>query len=180
LKDGEVLRRAIEDAMGGLVNDTFAYAERFDSATNRYVGLKTTGGGTVIVDSQTVVVKRDAAAAQIARARGGPSTPTTTDDTTGPGDSAGTPSPDSPGPKQSKIGRRYTASVMLDPDRPSRDMGRVAEEVLAHLSTLPHAKLKITVEIEAEIPEGVPEGIQRIVLENGNTLKFRSQGFEED
>jgi predicted AAA+ superfamily ATPase len=179
LKDGEVLRRAIEDAIGGLVNDTFAYAERFDSATNWYVGLKMTGGGTVIVDSQTVVVKRDAATAQIASASGGPNTPTTTDRTTSPGDSPRTPSPDSPGPKQSKTGRRYTASVILDPDRPSRDMGRVAEEVLAHLSTLSHAKLKITVEIEAEIPEGVPEEIQRIVLENGNTLKFRSQGFEE-
>jgi hypothetical protein len=57
-------------------------------------------------------------------------------------------------------------------------MGRIADEVLAHLSTLPRAKLSITVEILADVPDGVPEDVQRIVLENGTTLKFKSQGFE--
>ncbi len=79
-----------------------------------------------------------------------------------------------------KIVRRYLASLALDPDRPSRDMGRVAEEVLTHLSTLPRAKLRITVEIDAEVPEGVPEDIQRIILENGTALKFSSQSFERN
>jgi hypothetical protein len=68
--------------------------------------------------------------------------------------------------------------LTLDADRPSRDMGKVAEEVIAHLSALPKAKLLITVEIVADVPDGVPEDIQRIVLENGNSLKFKSQAFE--
>jgi len=57
-------------------------------------------------------------------------------------------------------------------------MGGIAEEVIARLSTLPNAKLTISVEISAELPDGVPEDVQRPVLENGQTLKFRSHGFE--
>jgi hypothetical protein len=34
------------------------------------------------------------------------------------------------------------------------------------------------VEIVAGIPDGAPEGVQRIALENGSALKFKSQGFE--
>lgn len=57
-------------------------------------------------------------------------------------------------------------------------MGRIAEEVLQHLTTLPGSKVKVTVEISAEIPNGIPDDTQRIVRENGTALKFRSQGFE--
>lgn len=57
-------------------------------------------------------------------------------------------------------------------------MGRIAEEVLAHRSTLPRTKVSITVEIVADIPGGVSEDIQRIVLESGNALKFKAHGFE--
>jgi hypothetical protein len=66
LRDAEVLRRAMEDAIGGLVNDTFAYAECYDKEHDRYIGLKVTGGGSVIIDSQSVIVKNDVALAQIA------------------------------------------------------------------------------------------------------------------
>jgi len=34
-------------------------------------------------------------------------------------------------------------------------------------------------EVEAEIPEGVQDNVVRIVLENGKTLKFTTQGFEK-
>jgi Swt1-like HEPN/Protein of unknown function (DUF499) len=179
LRDEEVLRQAIEDAIGHLVNDTFAYAERYDEERDRYISLKVTGGGSVIIDTQSVIVKTDAALAQLdadrraAEAKAKEKEGTDTDD----GDGERQP-PETPEPECPKIARRYAASLVLDADRPSRDMGRVAEEVLAHLSTLPRTKLSITVEIVADIPDGVPEDIQRIVLENGNALKFKSQGFE--
>ena len=51
------------------------------------------------------------------------------------------------------------------------DAGRIFEEVVTHLVGLVGAKLRVTLEIEAEIP--------RIVTENARTLKFTSQGFEE-
>jgi predicted AAA+ superfamily ATPase len=179
LRDAEVLRRAIEDAISGLVNDTFAYAERYDEERQRYVGLRATGGGWVIIDSQSVIVKTDVALAQLAADKRAAEEKTAEEKAvTHEKVTEGEQAPETPKPTPPKIVRRYAASVALNPDRPSRDMGRVAEEVLAHLSTLPRAKLRITVEIDAEIPDGVPEEIQRIVLENGTALKFKSQDFE--
>ena len=40
--------------------------------------------------------------------------------------------------------------------------------------------VRVTLEIEAEIPGGVPENVVRIVTENGRTLKFDNQGFEKE
>jgi hypothetical protein len=74
--------------------------------------------------------------------------------------------------------RRFFATVEIDADRASRDMGRIAEEVLQHLTTLPASKVKVTVEISAEISTGIPDETQRIVRENATALKFRSHGFE--
>lgn len=63
--------------------------------------------------------------------------------------------------------------------RVGRDAGKVAEEVIAHLSGLVGAKVTVTLEISAEIPAGVPDHVVRIVTENSRTLKFTSQGFEQ-
>jgi hypothetical protein len=38
----------------------------------------------------------------------------------------------------------------------------------------------VTLEIEANIPGGAPDQVVRVVTENGRTLKFVSQGFEEE
>ena len=38
----------------------------------------------------------------------------------------------------------------------------------------------MTLEIEAEIPNGAPDNVVRTVTENGRTLKFKSQGFERE
>jgi hypothetical protein len=43
---------------------------------------------------------------------------------------------------------------------------------------LSRADVKLTLEIEADAPEGVPDDIQRILTENCHTLKFTSHGFE--
>ena len=57
---------------------------------------------------------------------------------------------------------------------------RIADEVIAHLSGLIGANVKVTLEVEAEMPEGAPENVVRTVTENSQTLKFKSQGFEMD
>ena len=56
----------------------------------------------------------------------------------------------------------------------------MVDEVVAHLSSLPRANVTVTLEIEAEIPEGAPENVVRTVTENSRTLKFASHGFERD
>jgi len=76
--------------------------------------------------------------------------------------------------------RRYHGTAEMDTMRLGRDAGRIAEEIVQHLSTLPGARVRVRLEIEAELPDGAPEGVVRTVSENGRTLKFVSQGFDEE
>jgi hypothetical protein len=71
-------------------------------------------------------------------------------------------------------------TVTLDATRVGRDAGRIAEEVIAHLSGLVGVKVTVTLEVEAEIPSGAPDNVVRTVTENSRTLKFTSQGFEKE
>ena len=61
-----------------------------------------------------------------------------------------------------------------------RDAGRISEEVLSHLTGLVGADVSVTLEIEAQIPDGAPDHVVRTVTENSRTLKFKSHGFEPD
>jgi len=70
--------------------------------------------------------------------------------------------------------------VVLDAARAGRDASRIADEVLAHLVGLVGADVRVTLEIEAAIPNGAPENVVRTVTENCRTLKFGSQGFEKE
>ena len=60
-----------------------------------------------------------------------------------------------------------------------RDAGQIADEVISHLSGLVGSEVRVTLEIDAEIPDGAPENVVRTVTENSRTLKFASHGFEE-
>ena len=42
------------------------------------------------------------------------------------------------------------------------------------------SEVKVTLEIEAQIPSGAPDHVVRTVTENRRTLKFIQQGFEEE
>jgi hypothetical protein len=69
--------------------------------------------------------------------------------------------------------------VNLDPLRTSRDVGNIAQEIIQHLTAMSGSKVEITLEIEADLPDGAPDDVVRTVSENCRTLKFTSQGFEE-
>ena len=176
LRDSAVLTNAIQEGISQLVGDHFGYAERFDEDANRYEGLKLTGGGSVLIDSMSVVVKPEIAKAQQVAEQPKP-----------PGEGEGErpepptePPPEGkPEPSEPQLPKRFFATVELDPDRAGRDAGRIAEEVLQHLTVLPKAKVRITVEIDADVPDGVSEETQRVVSENCQTLKFKSHGFEK-
>ena len=68
--------------------------------------------------------------------------------------------------------------MRLDPTRVGRDAGQVADEVIAHIVGLLGADVKLTLEIEAIIPDGAPEHVVRTVTENSRTLNFSDSGFE--
>jgi hypothetical protein len=102
---------------------------------------------------------------------GGGKPGTTATPTPGP---TGAPTPVATQPK------RFHGTVTLDSTRVGRDASRVADEVIAHLSGLVGAKVRVTLEVEAEIPSGAPNHVVRTVTENSRTLKFTSQGFETE
>ena len=83
------------------------------------------------------------------------------------------------GSTESPALRRSHGSPTLNATRQSPDVDAIAAYVVQHLAGLLDAKMKITLEIEAEIPSGAPENVVRTVTENCRTLKFDSQGFEE-
>ena len=54
----------------------------------------------------------------------------------------------------------------MDPIRMTRNAGKVAEEVVSHLSGLVGSNVRITIEISADLPESVPDHVVRTVSEN--------------
>jgi hypothetical protein len=87
---------------------------------------------------------------------------------------------EAPSPAVAARPKRYYGTVVLDSTRVGRDASRVADEVISHLSGLVGAKVKVALEIEAQMPDGASEQVVRTVTENGRTLKFSSHGFEKD
>ena len=50
---------------------------------------------------------------------------------------------------------------------------------MQHLQGIVGANVEITLEIQADLPEGASEKLVRDVTENCRTLKFDTYGFEE-
>ena len=85
------------------------------------------------------------------------------------------------GPVPKPKPKRYHGTVSLDPARAGRDACSIADEVITHLVGLVGSKVQVTLEIEAEIPEGASDNVVRTVTENSRTLKFASNsGFETE
>src|SRR5208337_5405125 len=107
----------------------------------------------------------------------GPDTGGTTSPVPGPTKPTTHPPEPIPPPKP----RRYHGTVILDSARVGRDAGRIADEVVTHLVGLVGSSVRVTLEIEADMPEGAPDTVVRTVTENTRTLKFTSNsGFETE
>ena len=185
LKDAQVLAAAVQDGLSLLLwkEESFAYADSFDEAAGRYRGLRCGQQVTAPLDSLGgLLVKPDVALRQQVAE---------TAPTPGAGTGEGTiehpaEHPARPGNGQSpaiapvRMPRRFHGTAALDPTRVGRDAGRIADEVIAHLVGLVGSEVTVTLEIEAKIPSGAPDNVVRTVTENSRTLKFISQGFEEE
>jgi len=181
LRDEQVLLATVRDGAGSLTwKDYFAYAAAVRE-DGHYVGLTAGSFPAVNLDNVSVLVKPDVAQKQrdeeaAAQPELGP------DSKPGNGTigEAGAEIPTLPGTAPiPHTSRRFHGTVELDPARMGRDAGRIADEIVAHLTSLMGAKAKITLEINIEAPNGIPEDRVRIVSENCNTLKFKGHGFEE-
>jgi predicted AAA+ superfamily ATPase len=190
LVDSTVLHRAVENGLELLTwtSDSFAYADSYDEAAGRYRGLR--GGQHVsIVDADArLLVRPDVALRQI-QSEVSPDPVTHSGTASGEepeslatpaGTGAAGSSDGAPAPSTTPRPRRFHGSVTLDPTRVGRDAGRIADEVVAHLAGLVGSTVRVTLEIEAEIPASAPDHVVRTVTENSRTLKFTSQGFESE
>ncbi len=186
LRDTAILLDAIREGLGLLTwgKDSFAYAESFDEAASRYRGLRCGQMVSLSPDNPLgLLVKPEPAVKQQddeapRPASGGMPTGTISVNPVGDSPTAtggGTTTAELPKQGQPK---RFHGSITLDPARVGRDASRVADEVISHLSGLMGTNVRVTLEIEAEIPDGAPENVVRTVTENSRTLKFDNQGFE--
>ncbi len=189
LRDPQVLIDAVRDGLGLLTweQDSFAYADSFDEAEQRYLGLRAGQQVPIASEGAGVLVKPSAARQQLeadraaTAAAAGVRAPSSdgTEGTLPVGEASGlSPGAHPPSPAESPKLKRFHGTATLDPARVGRDAGRIADEVIAHLVGLVGARVTVTLEIEAEIPSGAPDHVVRVVTENGRTLKFTSQGFE--
>lgn len=175
LKAPIVLLNSIRDGVSLMTweIDGFAFADAFDQNTNRYHALR---AGQMInldnVHSAELVVKSEIASHQLDEIKK---------------ENSENPPPrpvDDPPvigvPEVSSKPKRFYGVAPLDPTRVGRDASRIAEEVISHLAGLVGAEVKVTIEIEASIPDGASDNVVRTVTENSRTLKFTSQGFENE
>ncbi len=86
--------------------------------------------------------------------------------------------PITPQPEQRKNTRFYM-SAELDTTRINRDVQRLVEEVISHLTSVDGCQIKVSLEVNAEVPNGMPQPTVRTVSENCRTLRIQSFGFEE-
>lgn len=186
LRDSKVVAGAVQDGLSKITweQDTFAYADSYDERESRYRGLSAGQQvNSVALDGVAVIVKPEVAA----EARGtyeiegggpvtGGGTPageTSPIEGGGTTDGGMSPSPSESGP------RRFFGSIDVSPERFSRDVQQIAENVVLHLQGQMGTKLKITLDIEAELPDGAPDTVVRTVTENARTLGFQTFGFED-
>ena len=182
LKNSTVLTDAIREGLALLMwpQDSFAYADGFDETANRFRGLRCGQWVNVSEDNLDGILVRPEVALKQHKAE----TETVPPDSEHPK----LPSPGAPGDQTSATGApttpsrptRFHGAVSLDPTRVGRDAGRIADEVISHLVGLVGSSVKVTLEIEAQVPSGVPDNVVRTVTENSRTLKFSDQGFEKE
>lgn len=175
LRAPAVLEGAIAEGISS-ADPQFAYAEGVDDA-GRYRGLVYGRMAPTAFTSDALVVRSSVAKAQLDEASTEAAvTPSPNGEQPGGGASPGI-DPKPTGPTQPA---RFFGSVELDPGRPIRSFESVFNAVVAILQNANGARVKLTLEIEAEAPGGFSDADVRDVRDNSKQLKFRSEstGFE--
>jgi hypothetical protein len=181
LKNQEVLVKAVQASITGMLPGPFAYAERWDEKTDAYLGLaiERASNAAVVIDSDSVIINPDVAEAH----RPAPAKP----EPLGTPEQAGGNAPGTEeqsirgGPEPTaaeKKPTRFLGTVMISSERPARDMHQIVEAIIEQLTTLPGSSVKLRLEIDAEIPAGLDRAKVRTLVENANTLGFVEKSLE--
>jgi hypothetical protein len=179
LTSRSVLEKAIQDGASLITaEETFAVAAGYDEVKKRYSGLRISQG-LPVVERTTLLVKTAVARAQ-REPSAGPKRPPS-------GEIPVIQIGGTPPPVKTPIAvipklppNAFDGSVQLDPTRIVKEAGRVALEVLEHLSTLTDAEVEVSLEIKVRVPDGIKDDVVRTVSENAKTLKFQVAAFRRE
>lgn len=171
----EVLLKSIEDGLRLISweTDSFAYADSYDEQNDQYLGLSIQQSLRLTdIYSRGLLVKPAEATKQLESASyGGEKDPPTN----------GGDDPDKPPlPSPKQVNKRFYGSVVLDIARADRDTALIMDEVVAHLVKLEDAQVTVSLEINAEIPNGASTDAERTVMENCRVLRFKTLDFESE
>ena len=179
----------LEDAIRNGVNSTryFAMASAFDGA--HYIDVKLSRSLDTIERSGylvkvSVAQKQLAEEAEHKRATeaGGGGQPFVGgaghDDVRNTGDQSGELGHQGTSPQASKHTHFYM-SAPLDTTRIGRDVQKLVEEVISHLTSADGARVSVTLELNVTAPEGLSQQVVRTVSENCRTLRVPSFGFDK-
>ncbi|MFN5561278.1 MAG: ATP-binding protein [Opitutaceae bacterium] len=75
--------------------------------------------------------------------------------------------------------RSFRGSVEVLPALAKSRLNSISEEIISLLASDPNARLRITLEIDAEFPNGASDVIKRSVSENSKTLGFTTRDWED-
>ncbi|MGM4883090.1 DUF499 domain-containing protein [Rhizobium sp. 62_C5_N11_2] len=178
LQNQQVLTRAVQVAISGMLPGPFAYAERWDETTQTYHGLaiEKAGNVPVVIDSDSVIIKPDVALSKLVVPKpavsagidddihGQTSEPWTGGSTTGAGGPAA--------PTPEKLPTRFIGTVMISAERPAREIHQIVEAIVEQLTTMAGSDVSLKLEIDAEVPGGLDRAKVRTLLENATTLGF--------
>ncbi len=182
LRDRVVLEGAIRDAVAKL-DPSFGYADAYDEASKKYAGLAWGKSLPEIFPPTAVLVRADAALQQLKEATPGlPLHPDGTPNPPAPGGAAsGGRAGTTTGPTPPVKPKRFFGSVEIDMVRPVKAFDAILNAIVMELQRTKGAKVKLTLEIEAEATAGFADDEVGIVRDNAKQLKFNagSTGFEE-
>ena len=166
LLDFGVLAHAVSNGVSQLnwEQDTFAFAEAYDTDADRYLGLAVAEHVGVGDSHQAVIVKAGRARRQLDEVVPEPSPPPP-------------PPPDGNGPGPPPKPTRFYARTQLSRLRAVRDLGEIMEEITRHLESAGD-DVTLTFEIEAQ-SSGYGESVVRTVRENAQQLGFEDFSFED-
>ncbi len=170
-KDQGVLVRCVQSAIGDMLPGPFAYAESWDAATG-YAGLVIDHGGhaAVSVNSESLIVRPEVAEANRPAPQEALGKALVPGEPAGPqGGASEGEVPTQPAEKQPT---RFFGSVRISPDRPAKEMHQIVEAIVEQLTTVSGSEVTLTLEIDAEVPDGLDRAKVRTLIENANTLGF--------
>lgn len=81
-------------------------------------------------------------------------------------------------PKPDQSPKRFIGSVDVPAETAKMKLVELVDEIVSVLTTDPDAQIHLTVEIQAELPNGIEENLRRAVSENAGQLGFKTKLWE--